>query len=115
MNYQFLSYMIYVVLLVPTVLFVGLFCYSNGKVFILHFAKDDLQISNQVNYLLLVGYYLLVIGLVIFRLAYWNHISTFSELIQEVCQSIGGMLLVIGGLHFFNLLSIQFYFNTFKS
>lgn len=105
---------LYIAILSPLVWYVGQACYKNGQVFIMHLSKNDIEITKRINYLLLVGYYLLVFGLVSASIVTLTPGSNHAILIKNLCLSIGKMILVIAIMHYINILSIHLYFKQLK-
>jgi hypothetical protein len=56
-----------------------------------------------VNHLLVVGFYLINVGYVTLALRTSTNLSTLRAAIELVSDKIGLVLLVLGGMHFFNL------------
>jgi hypothetical protein len=57
-----------------------------------------------VNHLLVVGFYLINIGFVSLALKYGEPARSVKEAIEYLSWKVGIVALVLGGMHFFNLL-----------
>ena len=61
------------------------------------------ELADSVNHLLVVGFYLINIGFVSLALKYGAKPTDFAEMIEALSTKMGFVLLVLGGMHFFNL------------
>ena len=61
-------------------------------------------LADSVNHLLVVGFYLMNIGYVTLALKYGVEIANAREAIETFSTKIGLVLMVLGVMHFFNLL-----------
>jgi hypothetical protein len=57
-----------------------------------------------VNHLLVVGFYLVNIGFVALYLKVTNEVEQLRGIFEAVSAKVGVVLLVLGAMHFFNLL-----------
>lgn len=111
----YLGYIIYLILSSSIVLWVGNACYKNGKVFISNYFIDQHETGYRINRLLRIAYYLLNIGLTFFCLYSIDNVQNLESMITEVSQLIGIILLIIGGLHFNNIIIISLLHKYFKN
>ncbi|QQT31273.1 hypothetical protein I6I99_01460 [Sphingobacterium multivorum] len=109
MNFNILAYAIYGLLTCYIILWVGRLFHKNGRVFILSLFGQEVNLADTTNNLLLLGYYLLNIGYAILQFSYWRQIESFDEMICSIAFKTGRLLLVLVGLHYFNMLSIYFF------
>ena len=77
---------------------------SNGEIFLIRCFGQDQELAASTNRLLVIGFYLINLGFISYRLNDW-HVDTVS-LIPEVGSRVGISLLVLGAMHFFNMLMI---------
>ncbi len=75
----------------------------NGRSFLVDAFHGNGQLADSVNHLLVVGFYLINIGYVTLALRTGAQVETARSAIELVCDKIGVVLLVLGGMHFFNL------------
>jgi hypothetical protein len=61
------------------------------------------ELADSVNHLLVVGFYLINIGYVTLALRTEGNLFSFRSAIELVSDKLGIVLLVLGGMHFFNL------------
>ena len=61
------------------------------------------ELADSVNHLLVVGFYLINIGFVSLALKTGDVISTSRAAIELLSDKMGMVLMILGGMHFFNL------------
>ena len=111
----FISYLLYILLSSSIVLWVGNFCYQNGKIYVENYFPKQIDFANRINRLLRLAYYLLNIGLAIICLYSIENIETIEMMIKEVSVMIGFILLIIGILHFNNIVMIYLIHKHYKN
>jgi hypothetical protein len=77
--------------------------HRNGRVFLVDAFHGNTELADSVNHLLVVGFYLINIGYVTLALRTYGNLDTLRAAIELVSDKIGVVLLVLGGMHFFNL------------
>lgn len=97
------SYAIYLVLSVALTIWVAQTLHKNGRLFLVDVFHGNEPLANSVNHLLVVGFYLVNLGFISFALATSGHVSTTRQSIELLSGKIGGVLVVLGVMHFFNL------------
>jgi hypothetical protein len=103
MNHLILTYLIYLTLSLLLTVWVARTLHSNGRVFLVKAFHDDEALADSVNNLLRVGFYLVNLGFVSFHLKHAQAIDTPQALMETLAAKLGVVLLVLGGMHFFNL------------
>jgi hypothetical protein len=79
---------------------------KNGEVFLTKcFGQDD-QLAKSTNHLLVVGFYLVNIGFIGVRMSGWEADKAVYEMIPYVGSKVGLSVLVLGAMHFFNMVMI---------
>ena len=101
-----LTYLFYVAASVALTLWVGRTLHRNGRVFIVDSFGGNDEKADAVNHLLLVGFYLVNFGFVALFLKYGTKPTTVIEGIEYIATKVGIVLLVLGGMHFFNMFNI---------
>lgn len=96
------TYLIYLAVSVALTVWVGRTLHKNGRVFLVDVFKDD-TLADSVNHLLLVGFYLMNFGYVTMALKMDRVVTTATESIEALSTKVGGVLLVLGAMHFLNL------------
>lgn len=105
MNLNIVSYGIYGILTYYITVHVGWLCYKHG----IHYLKEEIQddkVATTINQILLVGYYLLNLGYALLRISHWPIMTTSLDVIETVAYRVGGIVLILGLMHAFNLLLI---------
>jgi len=110
-----ITYIFYIFLSSLIVIYVGNFCYQNGKIYILNYFPNDISFGNGINKLLRIAYYLLNIGLSIWSLHSMREIELVSEIVLEISARLSYILLIIGTLHFINIYSVYLIHKHFKN
>ena len=106
MNYNLALYAIYAALMALIIVRIGLSCYHNGAPFIANALPEDPGLSLRLNNLLLAGYYLVNLGYVLYTLSGWETILGPAQAILTLGLQVGQLLLLLGGLHCFNIFFI---------
>ena len=99
-----LAYGLYLVISVGMTIWVARALSSNGDVFLIRCFGQDRELAASTNRLLVIGFYLVNLGFISYRLNDWQ-VDTVS-LIPEVGSRVGISLLVLGFMHFFNMFMI---------
>jgi hypothetical protein len=81
--------------------------HKNGRVFLVEVFGGDEALADSVNHLLVVGFYLINLGYVSLALKIGFEINDAQVAIEALSYKVGLVLLVLGGMHFFNLLIFQ--------
>jgi hypothetical protein len=101
--YMVAAYLLYLAVSVGLTVWVARTLSKNGA----HFLHDAFlgkeRLAESVNHLLVVGFYLMNIGYVALSLKEYRTIWTVQEIIELVCTKVGWVMVVLGGMHFFNL------------
>jgi hypothetical protein len=77
--------------------------HKRGAIFLVDAFHGNAQLADSVNHLLVVGFYLINIGFVSLALKTPSVISTSRAAIELLSDKMGMVLLILGGMHFFNL------------
>ena len=80
---------------------------KNGLVFLVDSFDGNERLAESVNHLLVVGFYLLNIGYILLALKTNKDINSLRVSIEFLSQQVGIVLLVLGVLHFLNVLIIS--------
>ena len=98
------TYITYVILSVVLTVWVAQTLHKNGRVFLVEVFTGNESLADSVNHLLVVGFYLINFGYVSLALKLSQYPVNAAESIESLSWKIGLVLLVLGGMHFFNLL-----------
>ena len=76
---------------------------SGGRVFLVEAFHGNEPLADSVNHLLVVGFYLINVGYISVALQLGRHPDNLVDALESVTARIGAVLLILGGMHFFNL------------
>lgn len=96
-------YAAYLAISLTVTVWVARTLHKNGRVFLVEAFHGDAALADSVNHLLVVGFYLINIGYVALALKTNADLADLRSAIELVSYKIGVVLLVLGGMHFFNL------------
>lgn len=102
MNWTLTNHLLYVVVCLPVIVWVGRTLAHNGQVFLAD-VFDDQAVATATNRLLVVGFYLLNIGFVLLYLRAGDSVGTAEGLIESLSLKVGVVLLVLGLIHVLNV------------
>jgi len=97
------TYLIYLLISIALTIWVARTLYQRGGVFLVDAFHGNADLAASVNHLLVVGFYLINIGFVSLALKTGAIIVTSRAAIELLSDKVGMVLLVLGGMHFFNL------------
>lgn len=103
MNYILLTYAIYLPLTIAVTVWVARTLFTNGRVFLVDIFHGHEMLADSVNRLLVIGFYLINIGYAVYTLQIFDEIETVRLVIEKLSLKVGTILLILGGMHFFNL------------
>src|SRR6266571_1423566 len=98
------AYLIYLAISIALTVWVARTLHKNGRVFLVDVFHGNETLADSVNHLLVVGFYLINFGYVSLALKLGYSIPSPREGIEALSVKVGMVLLVLGGMHFFNLL-----------
>jgi hypothetical protein len=107
MDIVVITYASYVLLSILLTVWVARTLHKNGRVFLIEVFNGDASLADSVNHLLVVGFYLINFGYVSLALKIGGEVADTRAGIEILSYKIGLVLLVLGGMHFFNLLIFQ--------
>lgn len=97
------TYTLYLVVSIGLTLWVGRTLFVNGRVFLVDVFKGNEPLADSVNHLLVVGFYLVNLGFVSLALELGYEVNTLQHSIEALSRKLGLVLLVLGGMHLFNV------------
>ena len=99
-----LSYAAYLTVSIALTVWVARSLSRSGEMFLTRCFGQDQELARSTNQLLVIGFYLVNLGLVCLRLDGWWVAG--GNAVVDVVSRIGVTLLVLGLMHFFNMLLI---------
>jgi len=100
------SYALYLIIALAITVWVARTLSKNGIVFLVQcFGQND-ELARSTNHLLVVGFYLINIGFITLTLSYAGEPQTVSGAMRFLAGKVGLAVIVLGGMHFFNMAMI---------
>lgn len=103
MNLLVVTYSLYLAISVLLTVWVGKTLHRNGRIFLVDAFTGNEELADSVNHLLVVGFYLINVGYVALAIKLGMTGAGISGVFESVSMKVGAVLLVLGGMHFFNL------------
>lgn len=103
MNYSILTYGIYLPITILLTVWVAKTLFINGRVFLVDIFHGNTELADSVNKLLIVGFYLINVGYAVYTLRIIGDITSMQSVIERLSLKLGAIILILGGMHFFNL------------
>src|SRR5215468_4195318 len=101
-------YLVYLAISTGLTVWVATTLYRNGFVFLEDVFGNE-RLARSVNHLLVVGFYLLNLGFVTVAMRVDHAVDGTAPALEVLSWKVGMVLLVLGGLHFFNLFALGRY------
>ena len=98
------TYLAYLFISICLTIWVAKTLHKNGRQFLIEAFAGNKELADSINHLLVVGFYLINIGYVSLMLKLGIYPQTVAASIEALSSKIGMVLLVLGGMHFFNLM-----------
>jgi hypothetical protein len=98
-----LAYSIYLAIAIGMTIWVAFTLSTNGKVYLIRCFGHDEELATSVNHLLVVGFYLVNFGFIALALSTAGEPQTMVETMRFLGWYVGIAILVLGGMHFFNM------------
>ncbi|MBC7861870.1 MAG: hypothetical protein IAF38_02780 [Bacteroidia bacterium] len=112
--YNLFAYILYLSLVLFVVIFVGRFLYNNGRFYLMDIFNDE-KLVDSVNRFMYAGYCLVNAGGAFNCLHKTNTFSSYTESVVYVSENTGELLILLGIMHFINMLVLPLLKNVFKS
>lgn len=99
-----ITYTIYLLLSVAITVSVARTLFHQGRVFLIDVFLGNTTLADAVNRLLVVGFYLVNLAGVLFNIHLGDQVTDATTSLDFLSSRIGSVLLVLGLMHFFNLI-----------
>ena len=106
MDLQLVDYFVYIAASVLLTIWVGHTLHRNGRPFLVSVFKED-GLADSVNRLLVIGFYLVNFGAAAILINTGGMPATLGEMVKQTVTRLGVVLLVLGFMHFNNLLVLH--------
>jgi hypothetical protein len=97
------TYLVYLLLSIALTVWVARTLFKNGRIFLVDVFHGNEALADSVNHLLVVGFYLINLGYISLMLKITEPVTDARQGIEALAAKMGLVLLVLGGMHFFNL------------
>lgn len=104
MNATVITYGLYLLIALPLTVWVARNLFQNGRIFLVDCFHGNESLADSVNRLLVMGFYLINFGFVALYLKLARDVEETRGVFEALSSKLGVVLLVLGGMHFFNLL-----------
>lgn len=101
------AYAVYLAITLAITIWVARTLSKNGEVFLIQCFGHNEQLARSTNHLLVVGFYLVNIGFITLTLSLGREPVTYTETIRFLSAKVGLAVIVLGGMHFFNMGAIS--------
>jgi hypothetical protein len=98
-----ISYALYLLITIAITIWVARTLSRNGEVFLVQCFGHNAEVARSTNHLLVVGFYLVNIGFITLTLSIGAEPTTLPEAIRFLSGKVGLAVVVLGGMHFFNM------------
>src|ERR1043165_6167330 len=104
MNATVWTYLAYLLISIALTVWVAKTLHKNGRIFLVDSFHGNHELADSINHLLVVGFYLINIGYVALALRHGGTASDAQTSLEILSTKVGWVLLILGFMHFFNLL-----------
>jgi len=102
-NLTIVAYCFYLPISILLTIWVARTLFTNGRIFLLEIFHGNKELADSVNKLLLVGFYLINAGYILYIMTITEKLSTTQQVMEMLSKKIGLIILVLGFMHFFNM------------
>jgi hypothetical protein len=103
MDATLVTYLVYLAISIGLTIWVAQTLFKNGRIFLVDIFQGNETLADSVNHLLVVGFYLINLGYVSLALRIGGEVENARGGLEALSAKVGLVLLVLGGMHFFNL------------
>jgi len=98
------TYLSYLLISISLTVWVAKTLHKNGRIFLVDSFLGNEPLADSINHLLVVGFYLVNLGFVALALKSGEKPVDLQGVLETLSAKVGWVLLILGGMHFFNLL-----------
>jgi len=98
-----LAYIIYLLITWLVTVRIGFLFFRNGRVYILGLLQGDVSLTDFINKILLVGYYLVNLGYAALMISCWSEVHNWLEMLTSITTMTGRILLTLSVMHYINM------------
>ncbi|HTB95940.1 MAG TPA: hypothetical protein VK716_02960 [Terracidiphilus sp.] len=97
-------YLSYLAISITITVWVARTLHRSGRIFLLDAFHGNAELADSINQLLVVGFYLINAGYIALALKTTDPLANLRAMIELESGKIGVVLLILGAMHFFNML-----------
>lgn len=97
------AYALYLLITIAITIWVARTLHDNGEIFLIQCFGHDAELAKSTNHLLVVGFYLVNIGFITLTLSLGAEPRSYTDAIRFLSGKVGLAVIVLGGMHFFNM------------
>jgi hypothetical protein len=101
--YVMTCYLSYLGISIALTIWVARTLHKSGRVFLVDAFHGNEELADSVNHLLVVGFYLINVGYIAVALKTSEAMTSARDVIELESGKVGVVLLILGGMHFFNI------------
>jgi hypothetical protein len=105
--YVIACYFSYLAISIALTIWVARTLHNGGRIFLIDAFNGNTDLADSVNRLLVVGFYLINVGYIALALKTQDPLRTLREVIELESTKLGVVLLILGAMHFFNILVLS--------
>ena len=98
------TYLSYLAISIAMTIWVAKTLHKNGRIFLVDSFRGNAALADSINHLLVIGFYLINIGYVALALREAQAPGDLQGVLEILSRKVGVVLLVLGVMHFFNLI-----------
>ena len=99
-------YILYLAISIAITIWVARTLSKNGAIVLVQCFGHNSELARSTNHLLVVGFYLINIGFITLTLSLGNEPTSWPEAMRFLSSKVGLAVIVLGGMHFFNMSAI---------
>jgi len=103
----FWNHAVYLTITIAVTVFVAKTLHKHGRPFLIDVFGGDARIADAVNQLLVVGFYLVNIGLALWSVQYGATGTDLVTSIERIVQKFGWVLVILGSMHLVNVVVLS--------
>jgi hypothetical protein len=98
------TYLTYLLISIALTVWVASTLHRNGRIFLVDSLGGNEALADSINHLLVVGFYLVNIGYVSLAMKTGERPENLQGVLETLSSKVGVVLVVLGIMHFLNLL-----------
>jgi len=103
MDFKVIAYLTYIIISLGLTVWVGRTLHKHGRSFLLDIFAQDHLLTDSINKLLLIGFYLVNLGYILYNLITRLKIENAIDAIELLSVKVGMIVIVLGIMHFANI------------